>query len=437
VPIAALVTQLRDTGQQLDALSTGDAASDLRTLFQSSYRHLSPPAQRLFRRLGPFPGPDISLPVAASLAGIPPRLTRVALEELCTAHLLTERAPHRYVLHDLLRTYATEQAEQHDDETSRRAATDRLFNHYLHCLRAADRLRYPGCPPILSVPLLPGVVPEEFTDPDSALAWCQGERGVLTAMLGHVAETAPEEYIDVRRWGVWLYFHLWGRGDDLAEARRVVLTATRPAGGAGVPAAELDGSRSGDTRYRYRQLVRLGQERGEHTARAYCLFGLVQILERQGRRTSARGFAELALESFQAIGDQAGVALALNQIGRLDILLDRPDEAVAVFRRTMELCRELSNEAGEASAAVGLGLAGHRLGDYAQAARWCEYAAELYGRLGDQDAQVRTLIHVGDARLALGQAQAARQRWRDALAVLTDPDHPHAGLLRTRLEQQP
>jgi tetratricopeptide (TPR) repeat protein len=432
VPIAALVAALRDARQQLNALSTGEAASDLRTLFRSSYRHLSAPARRLFRRLGPYPGPDISLPAAASLAGISPLRARRALDELCTANLLTERAPYRYVLHDLLRTYASELAEQHDDDAEQHAATDRLFNHYLNSLQAVDRVRYPQDRPILSSAPLPGVWPEEFTDPGEALAWCQNERGVLTAMLGQVAEAAPDEYLTVPRWGLWLYFHLWGHRHDLAEARRVVLTATRSAGGDPTEAPEEP--RSGDARYRYRQLVQLGREGGgEQTARAYCLFGLIQILNRQGRHGVARGFAQRALEWFRATGDQAGTALALNQIGRLHIVLGRPEEAVTMCRQAMDLCRELGDRMGEAWAADGLGLARHRLGDFAQAARWCEHAAALYARLGDQDAQLETLLHLGDARQALGQTGAARQSWRDALALLSDPEHPNAAPLRVRL----
>ncbi len=48
----------------------GDPATSVRTVFSWSYRDLSPPASRMFRLLGLHPGPDITAPAAASLAGM-------------------------------------------------------------------------------------------------------------------------------------------------------------------------------------------------------------------------------------------------------------------------------------------------------------------------------------------------------------------------------
>jgi DNA-binding SARP family transcriptional activator/tetratricopeptide (TPR) repeat protein len=357
LPIAALVAQLRDNRQQLDALSTGEPRSDLRSLFHSSYLHVRPTARRLFRLLGPFAGPDISLPAAASLAGIPRPRAQAALVELCDARLLTQREPRRFVLHDLLRTYAAELAEAHETMADREAATDRGFNHYLHSLHAVDRLRYPSSHPIVSAELLPGVSPEKFIDPRRALEWCQGERGVITALLGQAAEADPDRYLSGDCWYLWLYFHLWAHPHDLAEARRVVATASRLVEDGSVDTAHPDG----DIRDRHRQLVVRGQARGEDAAKAYCLFGLVRFLNRQGRNELARQFAQRALDWFRETQDRAGAALALDQLGRLHLVLGEPDRAVAAYRRALELCRELGEPMGEASAADGLGLARMRL----------------------------------------------------------------------------
>jgi DNA-binding SARP family transcriptional activator/tetratricopeptide (TPR) repeat protein/DNA-binding XRE family transcriptional regulator len=456
-PLATLVAQLRDARQQLDTLSGGDPASDLRSLLGSSYQHLSPPAARLLRLLGLYAGPDISLPVAASLAGIPRPRARRALDELCDAYLLTERAPGRYTLHDLLRTYAGELVRQYENDAERGAATDRVFSHYLRCLHAVDRLRYPTCRPILSPPPLPGVSPEEFNDPEQALAWCQAERPVLAAMIGQAADAGPDVYTSGSRWGLWLYFHLWSHWHDLAEARRGVLTATRlvspvqsrsgtdpePAGAhqryrAAEGVADLDGAgSSNDARYRYRQLVELGQERGERTAAAYCLFGLTQMLNRQGRHSEALAYAQRALEWFRTIGDGAGAALALNQIGRYQIRLGRPEQSVACCQQALELCRELGDRIGEASAADSLGVASHQLGDYPEAAVWCGYAAVLCGELGDRDGRIEALIHLGDARHALSENQAAAESWRGALALLDHQDNPAVALLHEKLRHLP
>jgi hypothetical protein len=59
----------------------------------------------MFRLLGVHPGPDISVPAAASLAGTTHAQARRDLAELSGAHLVTEHVPGRYSAHDLLHAY--------------------------------------------------------------------------------------------------------------------------------------------------------------------------------------------------------------------------------------------------------------------------------------------------------------------------------------------
>jgi DNA-binding SARP family transcriptional activator len=91
--LGVLARELRGPATELDALSAGDAVTDVRTVFSWSYAALTPPAARLFRLLGLHAGPDISAPAAASLAGLPVARARPLLDELCRAHLLTRTRP--------------------------------------------------------------------------------------------------------------------------------------------------------------------------------------------------------------------------------------------------------------------------------------------------------------------------------------------------------
>src|SRR5439155_586031 len=69
-PLAELAHEIRNAHDRFDALSTGDAPStDVRAVLSWSYEVLSPGAARLFRLLGLHPGPDITIPAAASPAG--------------------------------------------------------------------------------------------------------------------------------------------------------------------------------------------------------------------------------------------------------------------------------------------------------------------------------------------------------------------------------
>src|SRR5262249_49273926 len=80
------------------------------------------------------------------------------LAELTRGHLLSERRPGRYAFHDLLRAYATEQARDRDDDGARRAALNRLLDHWLHTACAAAALLDPFFAPDPAEPPPPGVV---------------------------------------------------------------------------------------------------------------------------------------------------------------------------------------------------------------------------------------------------------------------------------------
>jgi DNA-binding SARP family transcriptional activator/DNA-binding transcriptional regulator YiaG len=110
-PLASLAAELRDVRGRLDHLDSGDPAVSVRTVFSWSVRQLSPPAARMFRLLSRYPGSDVAVPAAASMAGTDQPGARRLLRELARCHLLAEPHPGRYALHGLLRAYAAEQAE--------------------------------------------------------------------------------------------------------------------------------------------------------------------------------------------------------------------------------------------------------------------------------------------------------------------------------------
>jgi DNA-binding SARP family transcriptional activator len=107
--LASLADRLRDPAGRLDALDGGDVRTRVRAMVDCSYYRLSPPAARLLRLLGQRREPDVTVPGAAFLAGVPIGAARLLLRELGRAHLLVESAG-RYRLPDLIRVYAAEKA---------------------------------------------------------------------------------------------------------------------------------------------------------------------------------------------------------------------------------------------------------------------------------------------------------------------------------------
>jgi DNA-binding SARP family transcriptional activator len=134
--LAALAAELRDGPGRLDALDTGDPASSLREVFSWSHQQLGHSAGRLFRLMSVYPGPEVSVEAAASIADVAVPDAQRALSELTNASLLAERSPGRYHCHDLLRAYAAEQASGWDGQVEVRAARHRMLEHYR---RSGDR----------------------------------------------------------------------------------------------------------------------------------------------------------------------------------------------------------------------------------------------------------------------------------------------------------
>jgi DNA-binding SARP family transcriptional activator/transcriptional regulator with XRE-family HTH domain len=188
-PLAALAAEMRSAQGRLAALDAGDPASSVRVAFSWSYQALGAAAARMFRLLGLHPGPDISARAAASLAGISLVEARRLLAELAAAHLLTEHVPGRYTCHDLLRAYAAEQVAALDDDTARRAALARAFDHYRHTAYAAAGLLNPSREPVILDRPHPGVTPEHLADDQQALAWFDAEQRVLLSATTLAAQT--------------------------------------------------------------------------------------------------------------------------------------------------------------------------------------------------------------------------------------------------------
>jgi DNA-binding SARP family transcriptional activator len=123
--LTAIASELCDARTRLDALSTDDAATDVRAVFSWSYRLLSTPARCLFRLAAVHTCHNFSQGTAASLAGVPVTAVLPLLKELTAARLIIEHRPGRFTFHDLIRVYAAELSAALDSDYDRHAALGR------------------------------------------------------------------------------------------------------------------------------------------------------------------------------------------------------------------------------------------------------------------------------------------------------------------------
>jgi DNA-binding SARP family transcriptional activator len=441
--LSALAGELRDARNRLEALDAGDPAASVRPVFAWSYQQLGPAAARMFRLLGLHPGPDFTAPSAASLAGVPRSEACRALAELVRAHMVSECAPRRYALHDLLRVYAAEQAEAADAAADRRAAIGRMLDHYLHTAHAAALLLNPSREPVNLAPPASGITPEHLANHQQAAAWFAADHHVLHAVVILAASTGFEAHAWQIPWAMETFLDLRGQWHEQDTIQRAALAAaTRLGDKAGQAAARhfladncVNLGDHDQARAHLTECLTLYRQLGARTGKARVHLSLSLVAGFQHRHAEALSHDNQALAVFQELGDRAGQASARNAAGWHHAHLGDYRAARRLCRQSIALYRELGDGHGEAAAWDSLGYATHHLGDHTDAIACYQRTLLLVREFGSRLGEATALTHLADTYDATGdprQAQQARQR---ALEILDDLQHRDAEQVRAKLGQ--
>ncbi|WP_170155905.1 AfsR/SARP family transcriptional regulator [Umezawaea tangerina] len=387
--LGTLAARLRGGSGRLDALDTGDAAGSVRAVFSWSLRDLDADAARVFRLLGLHPGADLDRHATAALAGLPVDRVDGLIGRLTRAHLLHAHGPDRYGMHDLLRAYARDLVLAQDGVGDRRAASTRLFDHYLHTASAAmdtlfpfERHRRPRVPE----PAFPGPPVDE---PDAARAWLDTERANLAAVAVQAADGGWHEH----------------------PVRLSTTLSRYLAGGVYAEATTIHGSAR-----------RAAHHSGDSRAEATAMVSLGTIALRHSRYQQAESLLRQALPLFRELGDRAGEARALHNLGLVlnDQGLDL--DAVHHLQEALILFTEVDDQAGEAKAISNLSAIAFDQGRHQEAVDQNQHALDLFRRLGDRTGESHTLIRLGELTSAQGRHEEASGHLRQALALSRDVD---------------
>jgi len=442
VPLADLARELADLRHRLEMLQAGgDERSTVQAAFDWSYRSLSPQAARMFRLAGIHPGPDLSIPAAASLAGLTVPRTREALGELARAHLIAERTLGRFSCHDLLRIYAARRAAEDENPAQRRAAIGRVLDYYLHSAHAADRLLRPSRDPIALTAASPWALAEDLAGPEQAVAWFEAEHEVLLAAVDHAARFGFSRHAWQLPWSLASFLTVRGHWDDLTATQRTALTAAISLEDSAAQALAHDrlgfscllrGDHDQAASY-FDRALGLFQQAGDQAGQACTYLNVSFLLERQGRYAEAAEHDERALRLFQAAGHQAGQARALNAAGWHLVLAGEHQQALASCQQALALQRLLDDRLDEASTWDSVGYIHHQLGQHAQATHCYQQALRMLAPTKERHRTAIILDHLGDTLYSTGDAQAAREAWNQALAILSDIRHPDALTIRAKV----
>jgi tetratricopeptide (TPR) repeat protein/transcriptional regulator with XRE-family HTH domain len=465
--LAASLAAARDRLEVMRAENLSVAAA-----FDLSYQDLTAAQQRLFRRLGLAPGPDIDAYAAAALDEVSLQTASGQLDELYDQNLISEPRVGRYLLHDLLREHARALAEA-DDPASSRAAIGRLVNYYAHVAAAASRhiatwTTAGGRPP----PSSPPSWAPDLPDSDRAVDWLEAERANLHAAVGHAAAEGMPRHAVAIATAMGGFLRARGHWDQASDQYQTALSAASQAadqpGEAGAldelgllhqltgnyPAATASLARAvalyrdlGDLRGQvyalnhlglvqtdvadypaaeasHREALALARSIGDRLAEGVSLTDLGQVQQWTGDYAAAVANRERALAMFRSLGSRFDEADALCELGFSTSLMGDQETAAACHREALDLFRSLGDRLGQAWAHDGLGLVQMATGDYPAAAASMQRALRVYGELGSRHSQAMTLNNFGGLSLQTSATQQARDYHGQALAIARDLGAP-------------
>ncbi|MEV0129147.1 tetratricopeptide repeat protein [Dactylosporangium sp. NPDC050688] len=469
--LAAIAAELSSAHGRLDALRSDDPKADVETVFSWSYQRLTPPAQRLFRLGGLHPSPELGVPAAAALAGLPVAEVRPLLAELVRAQLVIEPRPGRFGMHDLLGAYASGLADRAEPVAERAAARRRIVEHYTRAATSAamtlNPSRHPAGVQGFDLPARPSTVAEQGgSDPAAAEQRgpvpAAGQRGSASSaarrspveLVGHSPAAARGESVP----GAVAGSSSSQPSPDLFPARHpgdpssaqdsrdpcpTPLGSHEPPSPAAVqpdPAATgPDGAPVGDSSPDAADELPADEAAAAEWfgTQRRALIGAMQLavvcgldreawrlawamadhLDRGGHWGDWIATQRAAVGAAERLGDTAALALAHRSLSSGYIRSGRHAEARRHLQVAFDLFVELADHAGAARCQRALAWLLETQDRFAEAVAHDERALDLFRLADDPVGQARALNSAGWHHARLGHHEVALARCEEALAL--------------------
>ena len=141
---------------------------------------------------------------------------------------------------------------------------------------------------------------------------------------------------------------------------------------------------------------------------AHTCFQASILAERTGHWVLARSYAERAKAQYEEIADRANVGKLLNNLGGLNFLLGKPEDAIAHLKEAFRVALEVDSATDAAYAVSSLAQVHQRIGQNELAEEQARRALELLA--GRED----LIDEIGNAQLVLGRALLEQGRLDEA-----------------------
>jgi len=149
---------------------------------------------------------------------------------------------------------------------------------------------------------------------------------------------------------------------------------------------------------------------------AHVTFQASIVAERNGQWLHARTLAERAKELYESHGDRLNLGRMLNNLGGLNYLLGKPEDAIDYLKRAFSVALEVGSNADAAQAVSSLAQVHLGAGDWGLAEEQARHALELLEGRPD------FLDEIGNAQIVLGRALLEQDRLDEAEHVFAEAE---------------
>ncbi|HEY3050917.1 MAG TPA: tetratricopeptide repeat protein [Gaiellaceae bacterium] len=132
------------------------------------------------------------------------------------------------------------------------------------------------------------------------------------------------------------------------------------------------------------------------------------VAERMGHWVLARNYAERAKALYEEVNDQRNLAGLLNNLGGLNLMLGKPEEAIEYLKSSYSKALDADSKEEAAQATGSLAAVHLELNDFEQAERFARQALSLL------EGRVDFLHEIGPSQLVLGRAVMEQGRLDEA-----------------------
>jgi len=376
--------RLSDTKQQLNLLRDEDQS--IEASITLSYNLLDPDMQLRWRSLGIFPD-TFDTSAAAAIWELEPDQAQDFLSYFVKfSKLEWNETNHRYRLHDLMRTFASEKL----DEAEREAAALRHARHYLEVIRRAGVLYRQGGESLMRGLALFDL---ERGNIQGGQSWAASRAG-----SSHEAAILCSDYPDR---GTYI-LNLRQHPRESIRWREAALAAT---------------SQLADREAEGRHLGNLGL--------AY------QVL---GEYRRAIEYHEQYLTTARGIGNRRGEGQVLGNLGLAYHSLGEHRRAIEYHEHSLTIKRLTGERQGEANSLGNLGNAYGSLGEPGRAIEYYQQQLSITREIGDQQGTGNALWNMTFVLDGLGDRKKAVEHAKAALHIYEQIEDPNAARVRKQLD---